>query len=180
MDRRTLLSASLAVIGSTVTGCLEGGGDMGDSNDSGGTTDPTNTNYPEDGDTSDRTNTDDSSEDERGTTEQTLFEAHFEVLSESYEGEESASVSFDEDTVVVTGIIMGSNGCYTARIDEARIEDNTLAVSVESYENAEEGQDCPTAHIYIEYEATFTLQRDLVESVRVEHNGEHVTTDQSS
>lgn len=182
MDRRTLLSASIAAIGSSVAGCLEGSNSMGDSDDSDGSADQTETDTtaPPDSETPSsgeestaRTETDDS---ENGDQSQT----NFEVLNTSYDDEESASATFGDGKVTVTGVVIGNNDCYTARLTGAVIEDGRLVVSIESYEDAEEGQDCLMATIFIEYEAAVTTHGDLPTEVTVKHNGEQVTTEQRS
>lgn len=108
-------------------------------------------------------------------------DAHLEVLGmHTGDVEESASVRFEDDTVTVTGTILGSNTCYTARIDAVTVEDRTLLVAVESYEDVAEGEGCRDARVAIEYQATVEVHEDPPTSVRVEHNGDPVTTERRS
>lgn len=205
MDRRTLLTASAAVIGSTVTGCLEGRGFMGDSNTSGGgggKTGDTGMNNSSDGGGSADNGTKESSEtnDDSGNNNEVTgdedseatktdqedtasdFEARFEVLNIDYTGSptERASVTFENQTVNITGAVSGSNSCYTARLDAVTIEDRALVVQIESFEDAAENEGCRDAIVEIEYQMSIKITGELPPSVRVEHNGEHVTTEQSS
>jgi hypothetical protein len=103
----------------------------------------------------------------------------FAILDERGEGEGQASVTVDDGTVTVTGVIRGDNGCYTARLGSAVIDGEQLVVDVESYEDAPSGGGCTGALVFIEYEAVVELRDDLPASVRVEHDGEHVTTEPS-
>lgn len=186
MDRRILVTSIIAVIGSTVTGCLENGEFMNDSSDSGessdpaDTTPPSNDDSPEDGDATDvRTNDGDNDRDPNNEGAG-VRETWFKVLGSDFEFEVAAAVTFENDTVSVTGIVQGNNTCYTARLDEVTIEDRTLVVNVESYEDADEDEGCGEAVIGIEYEAVIELDGDLPAEVIVEHNGERVTAEQSS
>lgn len=108
------------------------------------------------------------------------METDFEIIDESRTGPESASVTVDDGTVTVTGTIEGNNGCYTARLAEAVIEDDALVVRIESYEDADENQDCTMAIIYLEYRTTIERRGEVPETVRVEHNGEPVSNDGST
>lgn len=158
MRRRTLITASFAVIGSVVAGCLETSDPM---DDSGENTDPVDTATPDAG---------------NGDGLRT----EFTVLDSSHSGEESASITFGDGTVVATGTIRGNNGCYTARLGDVTMENDSLVVGIESFEDAEEDMGCTAATIYIEYEATVEISGDRPSSVRVDHNGEPVTTAQAS
>jgi hypothetical protein len=108
-----------------------------------------------------------------------IMETNFELVEESGTGPESAAVTVDDGTVTVTGTIRGNNGCYTARLAGAAIEDDALVVSIESYEDAEDDQDCTMAIIYLEYEASVEIRGEVPTSVRVEHNGERVAIEES-
>jgi len=107
------------------------------------------------------------------------METGFEIVDESGTGPESASVTVEDRTVTVNGTIRGNNGCYTARLAETTIEDDALVVRIESYEDADEDQDCTMAIVYIEYEATVEVHGEGPGSVLVEHNGERVTVEKS-
>ena len=109
-----------------------------------------------------------------------IMDTRFEIVEESGTGPESASVTVDDGTVTVTGTIRGNNGCYTARLAETAIDEDALVVGIESYEDADEDQDCTMAIVYLEYEATVEIRGEVPTSVRVEHNGERVTIDESS
>jgi len=108
-----------------------------------------------------------------------IMETGFEIVDESGTGPESASVTVEDRTVTVNGTIRGNNGCYTARLAETTIEDDALVVRIESYEDADEDQDCTMAIVYIEYEATVEVHGEGPGSVLVEHNGERVTVEKS-
>ena len=101
----------------------------------------------------------------------------FEVLDvRSSDEDETASVAVEDGTVSVTGRIGGNNGCYTARLAEATLADETLVVRVESFEDTTVERDCTQALVVIEYRATVAIAGDRPTSVTVEHNGETVTS----
>ncbi|MEF8900632.1 MAG: hypothetical protein V5A25_05365 [Halovenus sp.] len=164
MDRRTLLTASVAVIGSAVTGCLENMEFMGDSDDS------------EDNDASDDSN--DQADQDSNHDAESIRETRFEILGSDYEFEISASVTFENEMVTVTGTISGNNTCYTASLDTVTTENHTLLVNIESYEDADENGGCRDAVIGIEYETIAKFDGEPPTEVTVEHNGEKVTTEQ--
>ncbi|WP_336344679.1 hypothetical protein [Halalkalicoccus ordinarius] len=120
-------------------------------------------------------------EDEEDTTDGTLPECVEEVSFEVFEvengtGEESASVSFENDRVLVRGTIGGENGCYTARIADVSLSDDEHTIAVESYEDADEGQMCAQMLVGIEYEARVEFIDAEPGTVVVEHDGTSVTT----
>ena len=81
-----------------------------------------------------------------GTLPERVKEVSFEVFEvENGTGEESASVSFENDRVFIRGTIRGANGCYTARIADVSLSDDEHTIAVESYEDADEGQAHPGA-----------------------------------
>jgi hypothetical protein len=89
-------------------------------------------------------------------------------------------VTFDDGAVIVTGIVRGDNGCYTARLGAAVVDDGRrLVVDIESYEDAPENGGCTGALVFLEYEAVVQLRNGLPASVRVEHDGERVTAEPS-
>lgn len=183
MDRRSFFMAAFAAV-SSVAGCLENraatgdptdsqdtdGGDDTDMNDSSGSEKPVNGDGCGD-DPADSKN-DDGHEDIR--------ETHFEVLGDDFEFDISASVTFDSDTVTVRGTIQGTNTCYTAKLDEVTIENRTLLVNVESSEEPDEGEVCGEAIIGIDYKVVIEFDGDPPTEVTVKHDGQHVTTEQSS
>jgi hypothetical protein len=103
----------------------------------------------------------------------------FDVLDERGSGERQASVTFDDGAVIVTGIVRGDNGCYTARLGAAVVDDGRLVVDIESYEDAPGSSGCTGALVFLEYEAVVELRNGPPASVRVEHDGERVTTEPS-
>lgn len=164
MRRRTLLAAAL--VGTGLAGCLD---DVADRDDGGAAEPNASDAEDDDGDT----------DDADGPEGSTIRETRFEVrdVGES-DRDESASVAFEGDTITVAGTITGNNGCYTARLADARIEDGELVVAVESYEDADEDEMCTQALVAIEYDAVVEIDGELPGSVRVEHDGEHVTTEE--
>lgn len=175
--------ATAGAVATAVTGCLEAGGALGDTNDAGRTTDmtDTDTNDPEDGDGTDGgTETDSGCPDDQETGEQpSVCGTQFEVTNETAGLQESADVTVEDGVVSVTGVISGNNGCYTARLDDAVIEDAVLVLRVESFDDSTEGEFCSQEMVSIEYRATIETAGDRPEAVRVEHNGEPVTTEQA-
>lgn len=113
-------------------------------------------------------------------TEMTIRETRFEILDiRASNAEESASLAFDGGRITGTGTIRGNNGCYTARIDEIAVEDETLVAGVESFEDATEDQDCTQTIVIIEYRVTIEVD-DPVTAVTITHNGEVVATAERS
>lgn len=158
MYRRPLLAVG-AFLGLSLAGCLGGPSGSDDDGTVDETTDPT---------TTDPVATDDTP---AGP------ETGFEVLDVRTGDEaETASVTFDAETVDITGRIGGNNGCYTARLASVTTRDGTLVVAVESYEETAENRDCMQALVSIEYQATVTVDGTPPDSVTVRHNGDTVTT----
>lgn len=102
----------------------------------------------------------------------------FEVVSnECGQGRNEADATADARTVTVTGTIDGSNTCYTARLDGASLDGETLRVDVESYVPESDGtRACGQCIVDIEYEATFEFEDGRPDEVVVHHDGEHVAT----
>lgn len=174
MMRRSLLAFSTGLAGIIAAGCL--GGPGSDDN-------PENSEEATETDNSEEA-TGSKETEERGTeTENTAtdFETSFEVRDVDYIGTptQRASVTFDNHIVNVTGAVSGSNSCYTARLGGMMIKDQTLVVQVESFEDAAEDEGCRDAIVEIEYHMSVKITGELPASVRVEHNGKHVTTEQS-
>lgn len=173
MHRRTLLTAALSLLGSGVAGCLERGEGAGDSGTDGdGSNTPTDSMTTTDGD--DATNGD-TTTDGGGD-----HETRFEVLDAATEFEESATVTFDDAAVTVTGTIMGNNTCYTAKLGELTVDAQMLRLNVESYEDRDEDEGCGEALIGIDYKAVVRFDGDRPTDVTVEHNGDVMTTAQDS
>jgi len=196
MKRRTLLGAGGTALAFALAGCLDDGVDPGDDDsdvppeegegeDDGAETPDDADDDPTDGsEGDDDTEDDESTESDDGNGERedredpSVVDTEFEVVSEGSGGEDDgeARVDIDGETVRVEGSIVGRNGCYTARLEEAVVEDGTLVVRVEAYEDAEEGEMCTQALVVIEYEARVDLDGEPSE-VRVEHDGEAVASE---
>lgn len=183
MDRRTALAIGATVAGSVLVGCIDSvpaeydptDGAVDDQDDSDMTDSGSNDSSTDgDGDGTDDSDMNTSDDDpDLGTG---IGETTFQLVDEHSDADPSASVTVEDGTVTISGIITGNNACYTARLDQAVIEDDTLIVNIESYEDADEGMGCASVIVYIEYEATIEVEGDSPESVRVEHNQEEVTT----
>ena len=91
--------------------------------------------------------------------------------------EERADAAFDEDgeRVVVTGTIVGSNGCMTADVGSASYEKeaNQLDVNVVTKERDDGGM-CTQQFVGIDYEATFSFDSGVPSGAAVSHNGHGV------
>ena len=88
------------------------------------------------------------------------------------EGGSDAEFNEDEGIIVVTGTVVGSDGCATARLAEAAIEDGALNVDVETVDAG--GGMCVQALQAIEYTATLTFDGEISNEVSVSHDGEGV------
>lgn len=180
MNRRTLILKGIVVVGGSFTGCLENREPMDDSADSEG--DTTSTDSTDGGDQrTDDKSTDDSHTDRNPTSDTDgVHETQFEVLGSDFDFKVSASVTFENDSVTVSGTIQGYNTCYTARLDETTIENRMLTVNIDSYEDSDENEGCGLSLIGIKYKGTVEFDGDLPTEVTVKHNGKHVTTEQAS
>lgn len=100
----------------------------------------------------------------------------FEVTnSECGQGANRATVEWTDRTVRVTGVIVGSNGCYTAELRRAQYDADAdeLLVAVRSYED-EEGYSCTMCTVDIDYRSEFEFDGGTPGTVIVRHNGERV------
>ncbi len=88
------------------------------------------------------------------------------------EGGSDAEFNEDEGTILVTGTVIGSDGCATARLAEAAIEDGALSVDVETVDTG--GGMCTQALVAIEYETTVTFDGEIPNEISVSHDGEGV------
>ncbi|MGK2230795.1 MAG: hypothetical protein ACI9QA_000956 [Methanobacteriota archaeon] len=91
---------------------------------------------------------------------------------ENASGDEGAAdIGFDEDEgrIVVSGTVVGKNGCATARLSEANVEDGTLNVGVGTVSDGTEV--CTQALVAIGYEATFSFDGEIPDEVSVSHDG---------
>lgn len=147
-----------------------------DENGTTGSNDPTENGSKEE----DERNVNENEEDATGgTSPERVEEVSFEVFEiESGTGEESASVSCENDRVLVRGTIRGENSCYTARIADVSLSDDELTIAVESYEDADKDQMCAQALVEIEYEARVEFTDAEPGTVVVEHDGTPVTTEE--
>jgi len=90
--------------------------------------------------------------------------------------EERAEPDFDEDggRIVVEGVVIGSDGCKTARLREATVRESSLAVDVETVDDG--GGACTESLVAIRYTTTFTFEDDIPNEVSVSHDGEGVAS----
>jgi len=130
---------------------------------------------------------DDSGDDESAGSEPVaveLVDKSFSVTGEtSGAGSEAgtADVEFDSEAnaVVVTGTIIGNNGCATAQLGSASYDpdEDTLTVDVETTaRDGSEDKMCTQALVGIDYEATFSFEGGVAHSASVSHNGEGVAS----
>jgi hypothetical protein len=185
MKRRDVLAGTGALAAAALAGCLsdpvgqeppQGGTTPTDSEDAGGnggSTDGGNDGGGGDGDGNGG----------GGCGDGTPSNVSFEVRSvQSGQGENSASVTFDDDEVTVDGTIGGRNGCYTARLASVEQSEGTLRVDVGSYEDKGEDEACIQGLVDIDYVAAIAFDQCLPERVVVEHEslGEtHTVADES-
>ncbi len=113
------------------------------------------------------------------TENKTLDNTEFNVVNKGGgEDTDNASVEFNKDsnTVKVTGLISGNNGCYTAELESSNYDDqnDVLNLNIRSFEDSEEGEMCTQVIIEINYESTAEFSNGLPGIVRVNHNGEMV------
>lgn len=109
----------------------------------------------------------------------TLQASSFSVIdisSSSPEHTADASFNPDEETVVVTGTIVGSNGCMTADVGDVNYdaESDQLSVDVVTTKRDDAGDVCTQQLVAIDYEATFSFDGRIPSSVSVSHDGQGV------
>lgn len=162
VNRRRFLSALSGLAGTAgLAGCLGGpGGTVGTD-----TPPPTDTPLPTDS----------------GDGAVTPAEQSFEVLDRGCgQAENSATVSFGEDSVTVEGVIGGRDTCDTARLASAGLHHDVLTVVVEVVEAETEGTPvCGQCLTDIEYAYHATGLRGGPARVRVVHrtaDGEETVT----
>ncbi len=90
------------------------------------------------------------------------------------EGTGDAEFQEDEGRVVVSGTIVGDDGCATARLAEAFVEDGALVVDVETVGKDTHLRYCTQALVAIGYEATFTFDGEIPDEVSLSHDGTSV------
>jgi hypothetical protein len=90
----------------------------------------------------------------------------------------TADVEFDEDdnAVIVTGTIEGSDGCKTAALGRVKYNqsDDHLTVDVVTENREDAGDACTDAIVYIDYEATVSFEDEIPSNVSVQHDGQGV------
>ena len=106
--------------------------------------------------------------------ERTEIETSFEVHSvDCGPGEDHAEITVENDTVIVDGVIRGENGCYSADLSAASIEEDRLRIEVESHEDADE-ELCTQCLTDVVYEASITIDDGYPSRIVVEHDGSNV------
>lgn len=170
MKRRTLIRAVAAGGIGGITGCV------GSEPDGGGSTDG-----PTESPTGEPTDTPTGTATPRSTPTSTpgpprLTGRSFEVVDKECGNETNrATVEWAERTVTVTGVISGSNGCYTAEMRRAKYDsdEDELRVDVRSY-NTNEDSKCIQCTVDIDYRSEFEFEGGTPETVTVRHNGDRV------
>lgn len=139
-----------------LTGCLGGGSDDEDRNETdGGEDEP-----PEETDIS-------------------LSDTEFEII-ESGGGTRRDEVSIDTDeeelTVTVEGTLTGNNSCYTAELESAEYDavEDTFDVNVRSFEDRAEDEMCAQVITEIEYRLVAFFEGGIPGRTVVSHNNELV------
>lgn len=81
-------------------------------------------------------------------------------------------MSFDAASVVVSGTVVGNNGCYLARLGAVTYDPghDTCRVVVEAYDASEPAQLCTECITTVEYEATVAFEGGLPGTVEVVHD----------
>lgn len=152
MERRTLLTACACVIAG-LAGCTGQGsrGPGGDGTPTGSPS-PTPTSSPE----------------------PVVTDTAFTVRNTACgTGESAATVDRDDGTVTVDGTATGNNGCYTADLQSARVEDDELEVAVRTHEEGASDTACTQCIVDIDYVAEVEYEGSL-ERVVVTHDGDVV------
>lgn len=167
MNRRALLKTIGGSAAVGLAGCLT-------RRSSRGTEQPNDTrSTPEETDTPAETdNNDTPAETDDGCPD--LVDSSFEVVSaECGAGESQSSASFETNSIHVSGTIDGANTCYTATLDRVRCEEESVTVSVQSYES-ENDNICSMCVMDIEYEATLDFENGLPQHIVVVHDDSEV------
>lgn len=88
------------------------------------------------------------------------------------QGADTATVTFGDDRVRISGTISGSDTCATAMVADADLADGTLTLTIESVQEATTGTPaCGQCIVDIDYRAQFIPDADLPQSVTVVHDG---------
>lgn len=158
MHRRTLLGMAATLLPLGLAGCA-GGGDSGDG-ETPGTPSPTSMSTPT-------------------PTPPAIEEATLSTR-DIVSGQEvdEATVTVEDDAVVVTGTIWGSDGCKTATLDAAEYDvgADTLSVAIATRDRGDAGDACTEALVEIDYRVRVTFSGGLPGTVAVTHDGRAVTT----
>lgn len=153
MDRRTALSLAAGVGSVALTGCTgAGGGSSGGNGEPSESPKPTATETPN----------------EEGEFPR-ITDRSFIRTGDADEQRESASVTFGDDLVAVTGVIRGKNGCMRASLAAAEYDSDTDELRVRVETVREGGDSCTQQIVYRGYEAAVEFAGGLPESVVVEH-----------
>ncbi|MHB9287010.1 hypothetical protein ACKVMT_08210 [Halobacteriales archaeon Cl-PHB] len=162
MQRRTLLRRAGAVGALVLAGCT---GQAGDGPE-GGETDPTPSPTPSPSPTA---------------TGPMLDSKTFEIVDTgpASEDDRSANVTFETDSqsVIVTGTIIGANGCTTARLGAVEFDREASEVSVDVVTKRKDGTEdkaCTQALVGIDYTVTLQFDGGIPDSASVFHDGQGV------
>ncbi len=164
MHRRTLLRRTGAIGALALAGCTgqasEDDGNGGDGGGSDGGSTPTATPNPV-------------------TMQDTTFEVTGRGGASDQQG--SADVEFDtaDDRLVVTGTIVGSDGCKTAALGDVKYDTEADELRVNVVTKDEEGSEdkmCTQALVDIDYELVVRFDGGIPKSASVSHNGQGVTS----
>lgn len=157
MNRRALMATTAAL---AVAGCTDAVGSLGTDN-----TAASETEKRSDTDTNVTTQHVDVAADPT-LTETTLVEAGAAV--------EDAAVSFEPDTVHVSGTVTGKTGCHSATIDDATVnDDGTFHLVIGTTDDTTPDQLCTQALTEIGYELDATFDDGVPQTVTVVHDDAH-------
>jgi len=161
-----MLSLSGAAMGIAITGCIEAPFTRDDVDDP---TDEIMDDGFDDGNTDDMNDTNSNGDGIRDVQFEVL-----EVTGSDYEL--AATASFESGRFVVSGTISGNNSCYSARVGKVMVENQSVTIDIQSFDDADPDEGCLEILVGISYEAIVEFDGELPKSVVVSHNGEKVTT----
>lgn len=174
MNRRELLQVAGASAGALLAGCLDSGDGTGGTPGNSPTDSPTDSPTPTSSPTASPSPTE---PDDPASVSGTSFDV---VSVDCGEGKNQATVSFGEH-VSVTGVVRGSNTCYTAELESMDYDTQAdrLTVRVRSYVPESEGTAaCGQCIVDIDYDAEVRFDGDNPQTVVVKHNGKEVAWEQ--
>ncbi|WP_138007912.1 hypothetical protein [Halalkalirubrum salinum] len=154
LRRSVLQRAAIALLISSVPGCLTRSGPGGTDDDGSGPDDTGN-------DTDDSDDTDDSSDpDEANDADDSDDDSEPDITAESFQtsgscqNPESASIEWADESIAIEGCIVGRNGCADARLVPLTqtTADGTLDVVVQTFVDADDNEACTEVLINIRYE----------------------------